>query len=93
MMMVFGNQRRIEEEDEEVGSSTYREKEGEEEEDKQEGDGKKTKEDQTLLWKYVTRLGGGKRGGTTKIYMPQLSQNLHRFIYPSEKTSMWYYAM
>jgi hypothetical protein len=71
LMMVLGNQRRNEEEDEEVGSGTYRgEEEEEEEEDEHEGGGKITKEDQTPLWKYVTRLGRGIGGGTTKFVWP-----------------------
>ena len=69
-MMVLGNQRRNEEDDEEVGSGTYRGEEEEEEKDEHEGGGKKTKGDQTPLWKYVTRLGGGIGGGTTKFVCP-----------------------
>ena len=34
------------------------------------GDGKKTKENPTPLWTYVTRLGGGRWGGTTKFTCP-----------------------
>ena len=55
-MVVVGNQRRDKEEDEEVGSGTYH---GEEEE-----------EDPTPLWKYVTKQGGGRGGGTTKFGCP-----------------------
>lgn len=36
----------------------------------EEEDGKKTRVDQTPLWKYVTRLGGGKGSGTTKFVFP-----------------------
>ena len=60
-----------------MGSGTYCGEEGEEDDEEENenegdgGDGKKTKEDPTPLWKYVTRLGGGKRGGTTKFTCPQ----------------------
>ena len=67
-MMVLGNRRRNEEEDEEVGSGTYLEEE--EEDDEHEGGEKETKEDQTPLWKYVTKLGGGIGDGTTKFVCP-----------------------
>jgi hypothetical protein len=72
LIMVLGNRRRNEEEDEEVGSGTYlgeeeEEEEEEEDDDEHEGGGKKTKEDQMPLWKYIRRLGGGRRGGTTKF--------------------------
>ena len=74
-MMVLGNRRRNEGEDEEVGSGTYLgEEEEEENDDEHEGGGKKTKEDQTPLWKFVTRLGGGIGGGTTKLYAPIVTQ-------------------
>ena len=47
---------------------------GEEEEDEENdsdgGGGKKTKDNQTPLWKYVTNLGGGRGGGTTKFTCP-----------------------
>lgn len=45
----------------------------EEEKDNESGDddGKKTKVDQTPLWKYVTTLERGKGGGTTKFTCPQ----------------------
>ena len=57
-MMVIGNRRRNEENDEEVGSGTYR---GEQEVEEQgEGNRKKTKEDASPLWKYVTKQGGTK---------------------------------
>lgn len=75
LMMVLGNRRRYEGEDEEVGSGTFvgeeeEEEEEEENDDEHEGVGNKTKEDQTPLWKYVTRLGGGVGGGTTKFRCP-----------------------
>jgi hypothetical protein len=54
-------------------------------------DGNKHKESSTPLWKYVTKLGGWKAGGTEKFICSQ--NNLHRFIYPCEKASMWDYAM
>ena len=50
-MMVIGNRRRNEGEDEDVGSDTYN---GEEEEE-EEGNQKKTKENPSPLWKHVTR--------------------------------------
>ena len=59
-----------------MGSGTLRGEEGEEEDEEEDenegdgGDGKKTKEDQTPLWKNVTKLGGGKGGGTTKVVCP-----------------------
>ena len=55
-------------EDEEIGSGTYHgeEEEGEEEEEEIESD-EGPKKDTTPLWKYVTRLGGGRGGGTTKF--------------------------
>ena len=66
---------RSDEEDEEVGSGTYHGEEGEEEEEEDEndsdgGDGKKTKDNQTPLWKYVRKLVGGREGGTTKFTCP-----------------------
>ena len=79
LMRVLGKRRRNEEEDEEVGSGTYHggeeeEEEEEEDDDEHEGGGNKTKEGQTPLWKYVTRLGGGRGGGTTKFVCPHCNK-------------------
>ena len=57
-------------EDEEIGSGTYHEQEeeeGEEEEEEIESDEGQKQRDTTPLWKYVTRLEGGRGGGTTKF--------------------------
>jgi len=75
MMMVLGN-KRSDEDDEEVGSGGlgYLGEEEYEEEEVDNGseydDGKKTQIDQTPLWKYITMLRGGKCGGTTKFIFP-----------------------
>ena len=50
-------------EDEEIGSRTYHGEEEEEEIESDEG----PKKDTTPLWKYVTRLGGGRGARTTKF--------------------------
>jgi len=65
----------IDEEDEEVGSGPYHGEEevkgdDDHENDSDDGHGNKPKENSTPLWKYVTRLGGGKGGGTTKFICP-----------------------
>ena len=80
-----------------MGSGTYH---GEEEEEEEEEEGeeaeenrKKTKEDPTPLWKYVTRQEGTRGGGTKKFVFPHCKKDIHRFIYPCEKTSMWEHAM
>jgi len=52
-------------EDEEIGSRTYHGEEDGEEEEIESDEG--PKKDTTPLWKYVTRLGGGRGGGTTKF--------------------------
>ena len=76
MMMVLGNRSQREsdeEEDEEVGSGAYRGGEGEEEDEDgsdDDHDGRRTKDELSPLWKYVTRLGGGKGGETTKFTCP-----------------------
>ena len=71
MMLLIGNWRRKDEEDEEVGSGTYQGEVGEEQEnDSGDGARKKTKDNQTPLWKYVTKLGGGRGDGTTKFTCP-----------------------
>ena len=57
-------------EEEEIGSGTYHgeeEEEGEDEEEEIESDEEQKQKDTTPLWKYVTRLGGGRGGGTTKF--------------------------
>ena len=72
-MVVVGNRRRNEEEDEEVGSGTYHGEEEEEEEEERESR-KKTKEDPTPLWKYVTRQVGTRGGGTTKFVCPHCNK-------------------
>ena len=57
-------------EDEEIGSRTYHgeeEEDGEEEEEEIESD-EGPKKDTTPLWKYVTRLRGGRGGATTKLH-------------------------
>ena len=53
-------------EDEEIVSGTYHGNEEEEEEEIESDEGQKQK-DTTPLWKYVTRLGEGRGGGTTKF--------------------------
>ena len=56
-------------EDEEIGSRTYHgeeEEKGDEEEEIESDEGQKQK-DTTPLRKYVTRLGGGRGGGTAKF--------------------------
>ena len=77
MMVVLGNRSQREsdeEEDEEVGSGgpTYRGGEGEEENEDSSDDDHDVRRTKELspLWKYVTRLGGGKGGGTTKFTCP-----------------------
>lgn len=81
-----------------MGSGTYHGEEAEKEDDDNENDSdddheNKTKENSTPLWKYVTRLGKGKGGGTTKLTCPCCRKNFTSFIYPCEKASMWGYAM
>jgi len=74
-MVLEGRKRRVEHEegDEEMGYSGFDENPGEEylgEEELEEGEhdsSQKTKQDQTPLWKYATRLEAGKGGGTTKF--------------------------
>ena len=72
-------------EEEEIGSGTYHGEEEEEEDDEEEeiesDEGQKQK-DTTPFWKYVTRLGGGRGGGTTKFTC------LH-----CNKAFVWAYAM
>lgn len=74
VIMVLESRRRVDhdEEDEEVGSGGLEnpgEEEylGEEEAESGDDEGTKMKVDQTPLWKYVSRLEGGKIGGTTKF--------------------------
>ena len=76
MMVVVGTRRRrnTHDSDEEIEvDNTYQgEEEGMEgdednENDSDDHDPQKSKEKYTPLWKYVTRLGGGKGGGTTKF--------------------------
>ena len=79
LMVVVGNRRRNEEEDEEVGSGTYHGEDEEEEEEEEEGEDeresrKKTKEDPTPLWKYVTRQARTRGGGTTKFVCPHCNK-------------------
>lgn len=65
MMVVLGNQSTNDKEDEEIGSDTYCGKEevgGGDDHETDSDDGKKSKETSTPLWKYVTKLVGGKRG-------------------------------
>jgi len=77
MMVVLGKRGRAnDEDDEEVGSGTYRGEEGEEMEEDSEGDdggdgkSKTNKDNLRPLWKYVTRIGIGKGGGTIKFLCP-----------------------
>lgn len=73
VIMMLENRRRVDhdEEDEEVGFIGFDENLGEEylgEEEEGSGDvGTKTKPNQIPLWKYVSRPGGEKGGGTTKF--------------------------
>ena len=75
VIMVLESRRRVDhdEEDEEVGYSGFDENLGdedylgEEEEESEADEGTKTKQDQTPLWKYVSRPEVGKGGGTTKF--------------------------
>ena len=53
--------------EEEIGSSTYHGEEEEGEEEEIESDEGQKQKDTTPLWKYVTRLGGGRGRGTTKF--------------------------
>ena len=58
MMMVVGSRfGGGNDEEEEIGSGTYH---GEEEEEEIESDEGQKPKDTTPLWKYVTRLGGGR---------------------------------
>ena len=57
-------------EKEEIGSGTYH---GEEEEEIESEEEQKQK-DTTPLWKYVTRLGGGRGVGTTKFTCPHCTK-------------------
>ena len=70
MMMVVGSRfGGGNDEEEEIESGTYHGEEEEEDDDEEEiesDEGQKQK-DTTPLWKYVTRLGGGRGGGTTKF--------------------------
>ena len=66
--------RRNEEEDEEVGSGTYHGEEEEEEGEEERESRKKTKEDPTPLWKYVTRQAKTRGGGTTKFVCPHCNK-------------------
>ena len=69
MGFVFGSDSSHDEE-EEIGSGTYHgeeEEEGEDEEEEIESDEGQKRKDTTPLWKYVTRLGGGRRRGTAKF--------------------------
>ena len=73
MMVVESSRQNIHDSEEEIEvDNTYQgEEEGMEgdednENDSDNHDPKKSKEKFTPLWKYVTRLGGGKGGGTKK---------------------------
>ena len=80
MMMVVGSRfGGANDEEEEIGSGTYH---GEEEEETIESDEGQKQKDTTPLWKYVTRLGGRRGGGTTKFTC------LH-----CNKAFVWAYAM
>ena len=74
MMVLIGNQRRNDEEDEEVGSGTYQGEVGEDEEDEEndsgDGDGKKTKDNQTPLWKYAQSLEEGEGVEPQNLHAP-----------------------
>ena len=72
MIVVVGNRfGGGKDEDEEIGSGTYHgeeKEEGEEEEEEEiESDEGQKQKDTTPLWKYVTRLEGGRGGETTKF--------------------------
>ena len=80
LMVVVGKRRRNDGEDEEVGSGRYRGRGEEEDEVEGEEEGapenevedevvnpKKSKEDLTPLWKYVTKMEKPKGGGTVKF--------------------------
>jgi len=76
-MVLNSKKRRVEHE--EVCYSGFDENQGEEylgEEEESEHDStQKTKQDQTPLWKYVTRLEGGKGGGTAKFNCPHCNNS------------------
>jgi len=80
VIMVLESRRRVdhEEEDEEVAYSGFDEHSEEEylgEEEENEHDStQKTKQDQTPLWKYVSRSKAGKGGGTTKFHCPHCNK-------------------
>jgi hypothetical protein len=77
MMVVLGNKgrRNTHDSEEEIEvDNTYhgdeKELEGYDENENDNDDAQKPKEILTPLWKYATRLGGGKGGWNHKIYMP-----------------------
>jgi ABC-type nickel/cobalt efflux system permease component RcnA len=75
LMVVVGSSRRnnhdsdkeIEVDNTDQGDEEGMEGDEDNENDSDEHDPQKSKEKYTPLWKYVTRLGGGKGGGTTKF--------------------------
>jgi hypothetical protein len=75
LMVVVGSSRRNNHDSDkkiEVNNTYRGDKEGmegdeDDENDSDDHDPQKSKEKYTLLWKYVTRLGGGEGGGTTKF--------------------------
>lgn len=72
MMVVLGGCQNTSDNEEEIeANSTYhgeeKEMEGDDDNENDNDNGQKPKEISTPLWKYVTRLGGGKGGGTTKF--------------------------
>ena len=81
IMVLESRKRRVEHEegDEEVGYSGFDENPREEylgeEEESEHDSAQKTKQDQIPLWKYVTRPGAGKGGGTTKFHCPHCNNN------------------
>jgi len=79
--MVLDSRRRVdhaEEEDEQVDYSGFDENPREEylgeEEETEHDEAPKTKQNQTPLWKYVSRPEGGKGGGTTKFACPHCNK-------------------
>ena len=63
-------------EEEEMGSGTYHGEDEEKEKEIESDEGKKQK-DTTPLWKYITRLGGGRGGGTTKFTCLHCNKQVH----------------
>jgi uncharacterized membrane protein len=84
MVVVWTSRRNNHDSDEkiEVDNAYQGDKEGMEgdednENDSDDHDPQKSKEKYTPLWKYVTRLGGGKGGGTTKLHVTIVIQNTY----------------